>query len=397
MSFATPEMTGRSELRQTEPTPVFDSFSKTCAQVQGVRFPVINTLPMHTSLQNTLVTPTSLPKTTSLGMTHGIAMRLNAHEESAPVTMKFKTTEDLAQMLFPTSDSNGINLQHMHEGLVDHTSALNTLAKSTNLLSTNTQSQLSQLSGESQKNHKTFHTALLHHTDVMQHLADESQNHHLGLEHHTEVIEHSLKALKQQNLELTSQAAKLKEQQNTLSSFQTLLRMQAEAHGDHNRTHDVHARALDNHMQVLNKHVGMLKDVGADMSTHSEALEDHRDHIQTHAKHIGTLQSEFKNFNTGLLHHTAVLKNVHTRQNDMDARTSQIMSTQTRISENLQRLDAMMKTNNQQIEKLTLQASSNTEQTSVQNQILSIKKAVNDNAQVLKDLADQFHSSKSQR
>ena len=300
-------------------------------------------------------------------------------------------------MLFPTSDSNGINLHHMHEGLVDHTSALNTLAKSTNLLSTNMQSQLSQLSGESQKNHKTFHTALLHHTDVMQHLADESQNHHLGLEHHTEVIEHSLKALQQQNLELNNQAAKLKEQQNTLSNFQTLLRMQTNAHNDHKRTHSEHALALDNHMQVLNKHVGMLKDVGADMSTHSEALEDHRDHLQTHAKHIGTLQSEFKNVNTGLLHHTAVLKNVHSRQNDMDARTSQIMSTQTSISENLQRLDAMMKKNNQQIEKLTLQASSNGEKTSVQNQILSIKQAVNDNAQVLQDLAAQFHSSISKR
>lgn len=395
MSFATPEMTGRLDPRQTEPAPAFESFSKTCAQVQGVRFPVISTLPMHTSLQNSLMTTMSMPKTTGLGMTHGIAMRSHGHEESAPVTMKFKTTEDLAQMLFPTSDNTELNLQHMHEGLVDHTSALNALAKSTNLLSTNTQSQLSQLSGDTKKNHQTFHTALQHHTDVMQHLENERNEHHLGLKHHTEVIEHSLKALQAQNMELTDQAQKLKEQQSSLSSFQTLLRMQTKSHGDHKREQGVHALALENHMNVLNKHVGMLKDVGSDMELHSEALGDHREHITQHAHHIGALRTDFKNVDTGLLHHTDVLQKVCSRQNDMDARQSQIMSTQTSISANLQRLDGMMSANNKQIEKLSMQASGNSEKTSVQAQILSIKKAVNENAEVLSSLFNEFKLSKN--
>jgi len=338
MSFATPEMTGTYELPPSTGlniTPCINN-QQTYAQVQGVRFPMLQPrLPMHTNLQNSLAPCTGFPKTTALEAKHGIEIRsYQTDNENAPVTMTFNNSKELAQMLFPTSANSNANIDHMHEGLMNHTDAINSLVSLTQKSSSDASAKYKTLSSSLDAGHQTFHTALAHHTDVLQHLEDHRSQHDEGIRNHKEHIEMSLAVLQQQNMELETQARQLKEQHSTLSSFKTLLQSQydintkgiADVHKrfeGHAREQDVHATALQNHMEVLQSHVGMLSAQEADIGLHSEALINHRDalrengqQISSHSERMEKLSSNFKSVDAGMIHHTdEILKCMRARIN----------------------------------------------------------------------------------
>jgi chromosome segregation ATPase len=419
MSFATPEMTGTLELSQStgvNATPVVNS-QKSYAHVQGVRFPLLNSLPMHTNLHNSLAPCTGFPKTTSLEANHGIEIRsYQTDDESAPVTMKFNNSQDLAQMLFPTSANPNVNLDHVHAGMMNHTEAINSLVASADKSSSDAGARYNTLSSSLNAGHQTFHTALAHHTDVLQHLEDHRNQHDEGIRNHKENIEMSLAALQQQNIELEKHARQLKEQHSTLSSFKTLLQSQYDINANgisdmhkrvqsHAKEQDVHATALHNHMEVLNSHVGLLNAQDKSLGVHSEALANHRDKIQancddidSHGQQMKSLNANFKALDTGMIHHTDVLSKVHGRQKESDQemksmaeQQTRIMETQSNINRNLTNLESYISKNNEKIEMLTNKATG----ADMKNEILKIKTAVNENANVLQTLFQDIQRRKA--
>jgi septal ring factor EnvC (AmiA/AmiB activator) len=465
MSFATPEMTGMSQKIAANATNVtMNGLPPTVAQKQGVQFPVFGRLPMHQSMQNMF---SAHAYNNSIDAKHGIEISsYQIDQEPAPVTMKFNTSADLANILFPSSESfknKQVNLQHVHEGMLNHTAAINTLASSMKESHLNSHALHKKLSSEMDGNHSVFHTALENHTDVLQKLADKScaqsqgldkhkthidnlssemeSNHHIfhtALENHTDVlqqlanntsahsqglldhkthIEKTLLALQQQNHELEEHALSLKAQQNTLSSFKTLLNSKLKDGLNttnskleyHAKEQNIHAVALENHMNVLNQHVGTLDSHGTKLEMHSTALVDHRDHIKKANRTLGaheTLMSALKtnidNLDGGLMHHTEVLQQMNDRQSlsdnqmqSMSRHQAQIMQTQESIHLTLQKLQKCIAKNNAQISELKGTTDSAMNAT---NDILKIKKAVNENASVLQSLyADIRREPKSRQ
>jgi predicted nucleic acid-binding Zn-ribbon protein len=416
MSFATPEMTGTYELPQSTGlhiTPCVDS-QKTFAQVQGVRFPLLQTrLPMHTNLQHSLAPCTGVPKTTALDANHGIEIKsYQTDNESAPVTMRFNNSRELAQMLFPTSANSNVNIDHMHDGLMNHTDAINSLVSLTQKSSSDASAKYKTLSSSLDVGHKTFHTALAHHTDVLQHLEDHRSQQDEGIRNHKEHIEMSLASLQQQNMELETQARQLKEQHSTLSSFKTILQSQydvntkglADVHKrfeTHAREQGVHATALQNHMEVIQSHVGILNAQDADIGLHSEALINHRDalrgnakDISSHSRRMESLSSNFQSVDAGLIHHTEEISKVHARQNKSDnemkfmaEQQTHIMETQSNINRNISNLESYISQNNEKIDMLTKKNTG----ADMKQEILRIKTAVNENATVLQTLFQNIH------
>jgi chromosome segregation ATPase len=411
MSFATPEMTGTYELPKSTGlhiTPCITN-QQTYAQVQGVRFPMLQPrLPMHTNLQNSLAPCTGFQKPMTLEAKHGIEIKsYQTDSENAPVTMTFNNSKELAQMLFPTSAKSNVNIDHMHDGLMNHTDAINSLVSLTRKSSSDASAKYKTLSTSLDAGHNTFHTALAHHTDVLQHLEDQRSQQDEGIRNHKEHIEMSLAALQQQNMELETQARQLKEQHSTLSSFKTLLQSQydintkgiADVHKrfeGHAREQDVHATALQNHMEVLQSHVGILNAQEADMGLHSDALINHRDALRENGKQIIShsqlmekLSSDFHNVDVGMIHHTDEISRVHARQNKSDKemkfmaeQQTRIMETQSDISRNISKLEAYIGQNNEKIDTLTKKNTG----ADMKNEILRIKTAVNENASVLQTL-----------
>jgi chromosome segregation ATPase len=416
MSFATPEMTGTYELPQSTGlhiTPCANN-QKTYAQVQGVRFPMLQPrLPMHTNLQNSLAPCTGFQQTMGLEAKHGIELKsYQIDNENAPVTMTFNNSKELAQMLFPTSAKSNVNIDHMHDGLMNHTDAINSLVSLTQKSSSDASAKYKTLSSSLDAGHQTFHTALSHHTDVLQHLEDQRSQHDEGIRNHKEHIEMSLAVLQQQNMELETQARQLKEQHSTLSSFKTLLQSQYDINTKgianihqrfegHAREQDVHATALQNHMEVLQSHVGMLNAQEADMGLHSDALINHRDalrengrHISSHSKTMEKLSCDFKSMDAGMIHHTDEISKVHARQNKSDnemkfmaEQQTRIMETQSNINRNISNLEGYISKNNEKIDMLTKKTTG----ADMKHEILRIKTAVNENATVLQSLYQNIH------
>ena len=450
MSFATPEMTGISQPTAMGATSATLNFSQsTNAPLKGVRFPVMSNLPMHANMHSVF----SPQKFTNAK--HGIEINsYETGEEPAPVTMKFNNRQELEDVLFPTSAKTNVNLDHMHEGMLNHTSAIKSLASSMQDSHLQSKNRHQQLSSEMDLNHSIFHKALGNHTGVIQKLAAKSSqqseglldhrdriqnlssemavNHnvfHEALENHTGVIrqltdktsaqsqglldhrshiETTLNALQQQNLELEEHALKLKDQQSTLSSFRTLLNSHFKTHTDglmetkklmrhHANEQDVHATALENHMHVLNKHVGTLDTHATKLEMQSSALEDHRDHIRNanqtlrlHETQMGTFKGNLDTIDTGLVHHTEVLEDMHERQTSsenkmqqMSRQQAQIMQTHANINTNLSKLEACIAKNNAEIKQLTAKTDG---AITTKHDIFKIKAAVNENASVLQAL-----------
>ena len=416
MSFATPEMTGTYELPKSTGlhiTPCTNS-QNTYAQVQGVRFPMLQPrLPMHTNLQNSLVPSTGFQNHRALEAKNGIELRsYQTDNENAPVTMTFNNSKELAQMLFPTSSNSNVNIDHMHDGLMNHTDAINSLVSLTQKTSSDASAKYKTLSSSLDAGHQTFHTALSHHTDVLQHLEDHRSQQDEGIRNHKEHIEMSLAALQQQNMELETQARQLKEQHSTLSSFKTLLQSHydintkgiADVHKrfeSHSREQDVHATALQNHMDVLQSHVGILNAQEVDMGKHSDALINHRDALRENGKQISShsqtmqkLSTNFQSMDAGMIHHTDEISKVHARQNKSDnemkfmaEQQTRIMETQSNINRNISNLEGYISKNNEKIDMLTKKTTG----ADMKHEILRIKTAVNENATVLQSLYQNIH------
>ena len=414
MSFATPEMTGTYELPQSTGLHITPSHNneKTYAQVQGVRFPLLQAhLPMHTNLQNSLAHCTGFQNPPALNAKNGIELRsYQKDNENAPVTMTFNNSKELAQMLFPTSAKSNVNVEHMHDGLMNHTDAINSLVSLTqksSLQSSDASVKYKTLSSSMDAGHQTFHTALAHHTDVLQHLEDHRSQQDEGIRNHKTHIEMSLAALQEQNMELETHARQLKEQHSTLSSFKTLLQSQYDINTkgltdvhkrfeSHAREQDVHATALQNHMEVIQSHVGILNAQKQDMGEHSEALINHRDVLRENVKRMESLSSNFQNVDAGMVHHTEAISQVNARQNKSDRdmksmaeQQTRIMETQSDISLNIKKLEAYIGQNNEKIVTLTRKNTGS----DMKNEILRIKTAVNENATVLQGLFHTIHQT----
>ena len=320
--------------------------------------------------------------------------------------MTFNNSKELAQMLFPTSAKSNVNVEHMHDGLMNHTEAINSLVSLTeksSLQSSDVSAKYKTLSSSMDAGHQTFHTALAHHTDVLQHLEDHRSQQDEGIRNHKTHIEMSLAALQEQNMELETHARQLKEQHSTLSSFKTLLQSQYDINTkgltdvhkrfeSHAREQDVHATALQNHMEVIQSHVGILNAQKQDMGEHSEALINHRDVLRENVKRMESLSSNFQSVDAGMVHHTEAISQVNARQNkserDMKSMAEQqtrIMETQSDISLNIKKLEAYIGQNNEKIDTLTRKNTG----ADMKNEILRIKTAVNENATVLQGL---FHT-----
>jgi chromosome segregation ATPase len=349
---------------------------------------------------------------------------VNSHgtEGKAPVTMQFRNTQDMAKILFPTSSDSNVNVQHMHEGLMNHSMAINTMLTSMQKSTSDAAEMHNALSWEMEQKHNDVHHALVHHTDVMNGMVDTHarmdgglHNHkkhieeiyaknnelHGGLVHHTDVlnqvvdthsrmheglhdhknkIESVLSSLMSTNTHLEKHWGELKKQQEQLSSFQNLFDNQRETH----------ATALENHTDVLRKHVTTLGDHKLEIDTHAQALLNHRDVLRSQNRRLDKFDTSMQETHEGLMGHRKAFEKTEARQtaseNKIKAMSDvqlQILKTQENINLQLKGLENSIKTNNQTIVAL----SSKTD--SVMNpsdEIGKIKKAVNDNASILESL-----------
>ena len=151
--------------------------------------------------------------------------------------------------------------------------------------------------------------------------------------------------------------------------------------------------------------LGLLNAQDKSLGVHSEALANHRDKIQancddidSHGQQMKSLNANFKALDTGMIHHTDVLSKVHARQKESDQemksmaeQQTRIMETQSNINRNLTNLESYISKNNEKIEMLTNKAMG----ADMKNEILKIKTAVNENANVLQTLFQDIQRRKA--
>jgi len=354
MSFQTPEM----EMGAPRPTKsaAYTTQPQSPYPALNVDFGAMNLLPAKR-------TATFAPFES--GLMHSQSIR--ATTAAPPVTFQFNDATQLADLLNTPSKHN---LDHFHTGLLNHTDAINTLAKSIH----STTNSYNSLQGKMNENNSFAHEVFDNHTGALNHLVTETQSLSTGVLNHKDVLNAHKLIIQQQTNEIND------------------LKQQLSGH------HDKFHTGMENHTDVLRSHVGQLKNLNTQVSMYDTKFKDHANTISQTADGIRNLQynsvrqSEKINSNTdsissvsntlkdvhlGLVHHTQTLDSFGNTINKHSDRMLEIKATHAQLGARLDTLEGKFNTGN---------AFSKTE---LDSQIRDIKTAINSNASLLDELLNE--------
>ena len=291
-----------------------------------------------------------------------------------PVTFQFNDATQLADLLGTTSKHN---LDHFHEGLLNHTDAINKIANNMQ----NSNSKFTDLHQQLATNNAFTHEVFDNHTGALKHLVTESQNISEGVLNHKGVLEQQARILAENKVTIMQQTSRIND-------------LEEQLRGHHSKFHT----GMANHTDVLKSHVNQLQSLKSQVGLYDTKISMHTDTIARTEDGLRSLQQkslrqhdELKNqsasiasvtntlndVHLGLVHHTEALNSVGGTLNDQANRMQQLRDSHAALGTRLGNLEAKFNTGDVYT------------QNELQMQIKDIKTAINSNAMLLDELLSE--------